>query len=189
MAMAITNSRTFPAFRFRGWDSWSTSAILCRWGTMRSTKLRQRAPTNMPATVMSRANSLEGKGAKAPPPVGDANISYPYSTEGMMSPSTAAASITPAAKARTISLNRWEAFLKIKPISAPITVAPPTPRAVSKTILIVQFSFYEISSGTTFRIQHPLSLPSKSPDSPQNIRFRRKIYGQPRRESRAPPPL
>ena len=59
-----------------------------------------------------------------------------YSREGRISPVTAAHSMTPAAKARTISLNRWDIFLKIKPKSEPKTVAPPTPMAVSKTIFI-----------------------------------------------------
>ena len=57
----------------------------------------------------------------------------PYSSEGSISPSTAAESITPAAKESTISENLCEVFLKIKPMSEPMTVAPPTPSAVSNT--------------------------------------------------------
>ena len=53
--------------------------------------------------------------------------------DGTISPKTAAASITPAAKDKTISENFCEYFLKIKPRSEPISVAPPTPNAVSKT--------------------------------------------------------
>ena len=48
----------------------------------------------------------------------------------------AAESMTPAAKERTMSEKRWVIFLKIKPSSEPITVAPPTPRAVINTIFI-----------------------------------------------------
>ena len=60
----------------------------------------------------------------------------PYSNDGMISPSIAAASMTPAAKDNTISENLCDIFLNAKPISAPKTVAPPTPSAVKSTISI-----------------------------------------------------
>ena len=77
---------------------------------------------------------------KMPPTVtGRANFP-PYSNEGSTRPITAAASITPAAKERTMSLNLWLMFLNTKPSTAPITVAMPTPKAVSNTRVIL-FSY------------------------------------------------
>ena len=58
------------------------------------------------------------------------------STAGTMSPNTAAASIIPAAKLKTISLNLCGIFLRAKPIKLPKTVAKPTPTAVKINILI-----------------------------------------------------
>ena len=60
----------------------------------------------------------------------------PSSTDGIIRPITAAASMTPAAKERIISFNLWDGFLKKRPISAPTRVAPPTPTAVSITASI-----------------------------------------------------
>ena len=57
----------------------------------------------------------------------------PYSSDGRISPSTAAASMTPAAKDSTISENLWDNFLNINPMTEPMTVAPPTPSAVIST--------------------------------------------------------
>ena len=118
MAIAKTNSRTL--LRFALWcASGSSPTNLCKCGTNLSMRLRQTAPAKIPATVIS--------------------IPYfpPYSRDGTISPSTAAASITPAANDRMISENLCDMFLKIKPISEPITVAPPTPRAVSNTSSII----------------------------------------------------
>ena len=88
-------------------------------------KLSPKAPAKIPATVMSIPHLP------------------PYSIDGKISPSIAAASITPAAKASTISENLCEIFLKANPMSEPNTVAPPTPRDVSKTssINITPFTF------------------------------------------------
>ena len=63
-----------------------------------------KAPTKIPTTVVIRP------------------YLPPYSSDGNIKPKTAAASITPAANERTISVNLWEIFLKIKPI----TVGYPT---------------------------------------------------------------
>ena len=120
MAMASTKSmilltRSVPS----GWLSWSTPTRRCRWGTRRSMRLRASAPQKTPAMVISTANLP------------------PFSREGRIRPMTAADSITPAAKLRTMSLKVWVIFLKAKPSSAPTTVAPPTPRAVNNTISIV----------------------------------------------------
>ena len=60
----------------------------------------------------------------------------PYSREVRINPDIAAQSITPAANDKIISLNLCESFLKAKPIPEPITVAPPTPRAVNNTMFI-----------------------------------------------------
>ena len=49
---------------------------------------------------------------------------------------TAAASMTPAANESTTSANLCDRFLNANPIAAPITVAPPTPSAVNKTVSI-----------------------------------------------------
>ena len=49
---------------------------------------------------------------------------------------TAAESITPAAKDKTMSEKVWESFLNRKPMTAPIRVAPPTPSAVKSTSFI-----------------------------------------------------
>ena len=57
--------------------------------------------------------------------------------DGNTNPSTAAASITPAANERIMSENLWDIFLKIKPTRAPTIVAPPTPRAVNRAIFKV----------------------------------------------------
>ena len=56
---------------------------------------------------------------------------------GIMRPSIAAASITPAANGRIMSENLCDRFLKKKPMIAPRMVAPPTPRAVIRTKLIM----------------------------------------------------
>lgn len=72
----------------------------------------------------------------------------PYSSDGKISPKTAAASITPAAKDKTISENLCDRFLKIKPISAPMTVAPPTPKAVKKTNSIILLYFTKKQKST-----------------------------------------
>ena len=83
-----------------------------------SIRFRHSAPVKIPATVTI--------------------IPYlpPYSSDGITRPSTAAASITPAAKESIISENLWDIFLNINPTSDPNIVAPPTPRAVIKTISI-----------------------------------------------------
>ena len=61
----------------------------------------------------------------------------PDSIEGRISPITAAASMTPAAKDRIMSFSLCDGFFMRKPRNAPITVAPPTPRAVKSTSFIV----------------------------------------------------
>jgi hypothetical protein len=68
-----------------------------------------------------------------------------YSSDGKISPDTAAASITPAANDSIISLNLCEGFLNKNPISAPMAVAPPTPSAVNATIpILVSFDFLSL---------------------------------------------
>ena len=57
--------------------------------------------------------------------------------EGKIRPNTAAASIIPAANDNIISLKECVIFLKINPITAPISVAPPTPKAVKTTSSIL----------------------------------------------------
>ena len=81
MAMAETNSKTFR--RSAPSPPFSPATSLWRWGTTLSMTFRNKAPAKIPAVVMSNP--------KFPP----------YSKEGRISPSTAAASITPAAKAMT----------------------------------------------------------------------------------------
>ena len=57
-----------------------------------------------------------------------------------MSPVTAAESMIPAAKEIIMFDDLCERSLNRKPISAPMTVAPPTPIAVRMTIYIFIFS-------------------------------------------------
>ena len=59
----------------------------------------------------------------------------------MINPNIDAASITPAAKERIKSENLWDIFLNKNPTSAPIIVAPPTPKAVIKTKFTVTPDF------------------------------------------------
>ena len=123
IAIAITKSST----RFRLvllCSSISGPIILCKCGTSLSIRFRHNAP------------------AKIPPIVNNSLYFPPNSKEGTISPITAAASITPAAKARTISENLCDRFLNKKPIPAPMNVAPPTPRAVKRTISILHLLFF-----------------------------------------------
>jgi hypothetical protein len=62
----------------------------------------------------------------------------PNSSEGMTKPKTAAQSITPEANAKIQSESFCDTFLKRNPSAEPITVAPPTPRAVNNTTSIVK---------------------------------------------------
>ena len=128
MAIASTNNSTLSRLLLRCSSSLAPES-LWRWGTSVSAQVTHKAPANTPRIVMGRPF--------APPP---------YSTDGRINPSTAAASMTPEAKERIISVKRWEIFLKAKPISAPTMVAPPTPRAVNNTNLIGN-SFYSSTAG------------------------------------------
>ena len=121
IAMAATNSSSLSAWRLWAWISSSQPMSLWIWGTSRSTRLMHPAPAKMPQSVMNS------------PPFSSRSIA------GRMSPRMAAESITPAAKARTMSLNRWEIFLQGIPRMVPSTVAPPTPRAVKHTSVIMYF--------------------------------------------------
>ena len=65
----------------------------------------------------------------------------PYSTDGRIRLIIADASITPAANAKKQSFNALDTLFSTRPKILPKIVAPPTPKAVIKTIFTYTFHF------------------------------------------------